>query len=95
MALMYHPDFPDREPTPTSIQAFNLVWRGKGWLLVTDKPTSPGSPIAVFADLTLSELRDKASEMDIPGRSSMNRDELISALIEATSQPSEPPNNET
>lgn len=85
MALMYHPRFPDRKPTPTSINAFMIVWEKKGWRLVTEYEDTVGSPISFYANLTLAELREEARDLDIPGRSKMNRDELTAALIEAVS----------
>ena len=57
---------------------------------MTDARLAPGdlAPDFTLTDqdgrqVTLSELREEASELDIPGRSKMNRDELTAALIEA------------
>lgn len=83
MPLMFHPKLSKRRPTPTSIQAFVNVWEKKGWKLITEYEELGNSPIAYYANFTLAELREEASNLDIPGRSKMNRDELTAALIEA------------
>jgi hypothetical protein len=46
-----------------------------------------------FAERSLEELRDRARELDIEGRSSMSKDELIAALREQR-QPKQPNGNE-
>lgn len=39
-----------------------------------------GGHSAAYEDWTVDELRDRAAELDIEGRSSMKKDELIDAL---------------
>jgi hypothetical protein len=39
-----------------------------------------GSPVSRLEDRTVEELRNRASEMKIPGRSSMKKQELIAAI---------------
>jgi len=43
-------------------------------------PSKKGGEAARYEDWTKAELYDRASELGIDGRSSMNKDELISAL---------------
>lgn len=88
MPLMFHPEFPGKKPTVTSINAFNNVWSGKGWMLVTEYETvgSLGDPITWLASLNLTELRAEAKARDIAGRTNMNRDELTQALIDVMAQ---------
>lgn len=47
--------------------------------------SEPSSPVSAFEPLTVRELRALASEAEIPGRSKMDRDQLVRALAaEAT-----------
>lgn len=43
-------------------------------------PSKKGGKSAPYEDWTRDELYDRASELEIEGRSDMNKDELISAL---------------
>lgn len=49
----------------------------------------PAADTPAYAGMSKSELYDLAQEREIPGRSSMNKDELIGALREADGLPSE------
>lgn len=43
-------------------------------------PSEKGGEAESYEERTVDELRDRAAELDIDGRSEMNKDELISAL---------------
>ena len=47
-----------------------------------EKVGRKGGEAGSYDDWTVDELRKRASELDIDGRSSMNKDELITALRE-------------
>ena len=46
-------------------------------------PSKKGGKSPAYEDWTMDELYDRASELDIDGRSDMNKDELIDALRES------------
>ncbi|HKY59493.1 MAG TPA: Rho termination factor N-terminal domain-containing protein, partial [Gemmatimonadota bacterium] len=48
----------------------------------TENPTpgGTGNPNTRLEDRTLQELRNRAEELDIEGRGSMNKDELVEAI---------------
>lgn len=50
----------------------------------TDRETTSGSgnPNQSLEDRTVEELRNRAEELDIDGRSNMDKDELVSAIRE-------------
>ena len=45
-----------------------------------DEPSKKGGQSPSYDDWTVDELRDRAGEVGIEGRSDMNKDELIKAL---------------
>lgn len=46
----------------------------------SQQPSRKGGKASPYEDWTKDELYDRAQELDISGRSDMNKDELISAL---------------
>lgn len=46
-------------------------------------PRTGSEPLADPAKVSTDELKAKASELDIAGRSKMSRDELVEAVVEA------------
>ncbi|EMI53735.1 Rho termination factor N-terminal domain-containing protein [Rhodopirellula sallentina] len=44
-----------------------------------------GNPNASLEDRTVDELHNRAAELDIPGRSKMNKSELVDAIRDANS----------
>lgn len=67
---MQHPDLGADSRTTVDSKVFDLIWSKSGWVLAED----------AMADETLAELRAAAAKADIPGRSSMSREELMAAL---------------
>ena len=51
-----------------------------------DTPKDTNSAEAELRDMTADELRDRAAEEEVPGRSSMRKDELIEALSDADAE---------
>jgi hypothetical protein len=45
-----------------------------------DNPSKKGGESGSYDDWSVDDLRDRAAELDIEGRSSMNKSELIDAL---------------
>ncbi|MEM7487713.1 MAG: Rho termination factor N-terminal domain-containing protein [Pseudomonadota bacterium] len=45
-----------------------------------DKPSKAGGKAERYEDRTVDDLRERARELDIDGRSDMTKDELIAAL---------------
>lgn len=76
--LMKHPDFPDRDPIPTTLRAFDVAWAKRGWVLVDAVENIP-APIAL-ADRTMVDLKKMASNLEITGRSNMSKEELVEAI---------------
>jgi hypothetical protein len=46
-------------------------------------PGGTGNPNSSLEDRTVQQLRNRAAELDIDGRSEMNKDELVKAIREA------------
>lgn len=52
-----------------------------------DSAAQPADDVSPYEEWTKGELYDRARELDIPGRSKMNKSELVSALHEHDPQP--------
>ena len=95
MALIHHPDLRVNSNVPDDDDVIE-IWVQRGWVAGPHPDTDPDNtwsdPPAVLPlpEPTKAELLEQARELDITGRSSMDKDELAAAITEATTPTSDP-----
>jgi hemerythrin superfamily protein len=80
-SVTHHVDEEEEELFPTSRSSSDTAWRDQlGEKLESQRVDLGAPPLSETMDLSLAELKEKASEQQIPGRSSMGHDELAATV---------------
>ncbi len=80
-SVTHHVDEEEDELFPATRSSSDTTWRDElGEKLETQRVGLGAPPLSETMSLSLSELKEKASEQQIPGRSSMDHDELAATV---------------